>query len=472
MMNMPVEFRMLCGGQLIDTPEHFSVINPATETAVAKAPACSRELLDTAVIAAQQAFSGWKALGWEARSQALLRCSEQLMAKVDTLKLLLTAEQGKPVAAAQFEIETAAWWLSEVAKSPSTEQHIDDFMGQQINVQRVPLGVVGSIAPWNFPVLMAIWKMGPALLTGNTVVLKPSPYTPLTTLYLGELFQPLFPDGVLNIISGGNELGQWMTEHPGIAKISFTGSTATGKKVMSSASRTLKRLTLELGGNDAAIVLADANVDEIAEKLFWAAFSNSGQVCVAAKRIYIHDSIYDQLAARLAEIASLVRVGDGAVDETQMGPVQNRQQYDIVCSILEDCRDSGHRFLSGGQPVDCPGYFISPTLVDNPPEDSLVVQKEAFGPVVPLLRYADIDEVVQCANALNVGLAASVWGTDIQAAQAVAEQLDTGTVWINSAQGILPCAPFAGHKQSGFGVEHGDAGLLEYTLPKAVYTPN
>jgi acyl-CoA reductase-like NAD-dependent aldehyde dehydrogenase len=389
----------------------------------------------------------------------------------DELAALLTAEQGKPLHAALGEIQAAAWWIGVVADQ-SLPVHVSEAVpGSRSVTRHVPLGVVGAIVPWNFPVLLAVWKIGPALLTGNTLVLKPSPFTPLATLRLGEVLRSALPAGVLNIVTGGDALGPWMTRHPGIDKISFTGSTATGRRVMESASANLKRLTLELGGNDAAIVLDDADVDAIAEPLFWACFANSGQVCVAAKRVYVHDAVYDRLSAALKDIAARMPVGDGAAQGTQLGPVQNRAQYERVKGLIADSAAAGHSFLTGGDVAEGKGYFVPITIVDNPPESARVVQEEAFGPVVPLIRYTDIDDAIARANACEYGLGGSVWSTDMARAQAVAARMETGTVWINSAQGLSPYAAFAGHKQSGLGVENGPDGLLEFTAPQSIYEP-
>ena len=389
------------------------------------------------------------------------------------LQALLTAEQGKPLADALFEIHAAAWWIGEVAKLELPVVTSDAMPGQRSVTRRVPLGVVGAIVPWNFPVLLAIWKIGAALLAGNTMVLKPSPLTPLATLRLGELSRPVLPEGVLNIVVGGDALGPWLTAHADIDKISFTGSTATGRRVMAGAAVNLKRLTLELGGNDAAIVLDDADVDAIAEPLFWAAFKNSGQVCVAAKRIYVADAIYDRLALALARVAAGVVIGNGADEGVTLGPVQNRAQFDRVCGLIADCRAQGHRFIAGGVLPDAAqqGFFVTPSLVDNPPEASRVVQEEAFGPIVPLLRYTDLDDAVARANASPYGLAGSVWSSDIDRAAQVAARIDTGTVWINSAQNLTPYAQFGGARQSGLGVEQGLEGLLEYTRPWSLHLP-
>jgi acyl-CoA reductase-like NAD-dependent aldehyde dehydrogenase len=309
-------------------------------------------------------------------------------------------------------------------------------------------------------------KFAPALMAGNTVVLKPSPFTPLTTLKIGELFRDIIPPGVLNVISGSDRLGPWLTEQPGIDKISFTGSTQTGRKVMQSASAELKRITLELGGNDAAIVLADVDVEKVAERLFWAAFRNAGQVCVATKRMYVHEDIYDALADALVAYARAIKVSDGTHSGAQIGPINNRAQYERVLDLIADSKKRGHKFLLGGDVADGPGYFVPITLIDNPPDDSRVVQEEQFGPVLPLLKFRDIDDVVKRANASSYGLGASVWSGSYESALKVGERLEAGVVWINEAHVVHPLASFGGHKQSGIGSEGGVEGLLAYTLTK------
>ncbi|MBB5685904.1 aldehyde dehydrogenase family protein [Sphingobium boeckii] len=466
---MTQSYLMTIDGQAAPTSQTIPVLNPATEQVVAQAPDCSRDQLEAAVTAARRAFPAWKATPYADRQAALRAIAGVLMDNAEELKAILTSEQGKTHGDALGEIQAAAWWIGVVAEQILPETVNDAMPGQRSVTRHVPLGVVGAIVPWNFPVLLAIWKIGPALLAGNTLVLKPSPFTPLSILRLGELLRPILPPGVLNIVCGGDALGPWMTEHPGIDKISFTGSTATGRRVMASAAANLKRLTLELGGNDAAIVLPDADVDAIAEPLFWAAFANSGQVCVAAKRIYVHDSLYDRLSAALAKIAADVKLGDGAEQGTRLGPVQNRAQYERVKGLIKDSQDAGHRFLAGGDVPDEAGYFVPITIVDNPPESARVVQEEAFGPVLPLLRYSDVDDAVARANACEYGLGGSVWSSNHDHAAEIAARLETGTVWINSAQGLTPFAAFAGHKQSGLGVENGLEGLLEFTVPQTIH---
>ena len=469
MTNTP--FMMTIDGRPEATATHIDVINPATETVVATAPDCTSDQIDDAVAAARKAFPSWRDTPFADRQQALRTIAKILADNAEELKALLTAEQGKPHAAALGEIHAAAWWIGVVAETQLPETINDDMPGQRSITRHVPLGVVGAIVPWNFPILLAIWKIGPALLAGNTLVLKPSPLTPLSTLRLGELLRGVLPPGVLNIVCGGDAVGPWLTAHPGIDKISFTGSTATGRRVMASAAANLKRLTLELGGNDAAIVLPDADVVTIAEPLFWAAFTNSGQVCVAAKRIYVHDSLYDELSQALVRIASTVKLGNGADTDSQLGPVQNRAQFDRVTSLIRDSRDAGHRFLAGGDLPEGAGYFVPVTIIDNPPETARVVQEEAFGPVLPLLRYSDVEDAIARANDCEYGLGGSVWSSDIDKAAAVAARMETGTVWINSAQNLTPFAAFAGHKQSGLGVENGLEGFLEFTTPQTIHVP-
>jgi acyl-CoA reductase-like NAD-dependent aldehyde dehydrogenase len=328
--------------------------------------------------------------------------------------------------------------------------------------------VVGIITPWNAPINLAAGPLTSALYTGNTVVLKPSPYTPLSTLRLGELVRDIFPPGVLNVLAGDDDCGQWMTEHPGIDKISFTGSVATGKRVMASAAGNLKRITLELGGNDPAIVLDDVDVQAIAPKLFFAATVNSGQVCMAIKRIYAHASIYAALCAALAAEARKVVLGDGLEAGTQMGPIQNRRQYERVVGILEDTKRRGARILAGGQLPEREGYFIPPTIVADVPEDSRLVQEEQFGPIVPVLEFSDVEDAIRRANDTRYGLSASVWSTNEARAAAIAARLEVGTAWVNQHRATSPLVPFGGAKESGMGRQYSALGLKGYMEPRVV----
>ena len=462
------DFSMTIDGAAATGTETIAVINPATEKVVAHAPDCSREQLDVAVAAARRAFPGWRATPIDERRAAVAKLGEILKTHAEDFARLFTLEQGRPLGGARMEIDYAAWWASAVAKMDVPVTINEDTEQRRSETRHVPVGVVAGIVPWNFPVNLAMWKIAPALLTGNTLVLKPSPFTPLTMLKLAELAREHLPPGVFNVVSGGDRLGPWLTAHPGIDKISFTGSTATGKRVMETASADLKRITLELGGNDAAIVLPDVDVEAVADKLFFSAFYNTGQICIATKRMYIHEDIYDQLSAALATRASAARVGDGLEQGSEFGPIQNRQQFERVKDLIADAKANNLTFLAGGDISDDTGYFVPITLVDNPPEDSRVVQEEAFGPVLPLLKFATVDEAIERANASEYGLGGSVWSSDPEAAVKVAERLETGTVWINESFYVMPWTPFAGRKMSGLGVENGTEGLLEFTTPQTI----
>ena len=466
---MATEYKNLIDGKMVSAGSTLEVLNPATEDVIGLVPACGKDELDQAVAAARRAFKDWRKTSAEERQKVVMGISAAIKENADELFRLLTSEQGKPHAQAQQEIYGAAGLAAAQA-----QLKLDDVINQDDDerlsrTRRVPVGVVGGIVPWNFPVMMAIQKIVPALISGCTIVLKPSPFTPLTTLRIAELIKDVVPAGTVNIITGEDSLGPLITEHPDIDKITFTGSTATGKKIMEGASVDLKRITLELGGNDASIVLPDADVEKVAEQLFWSSFSNAGQICIAAKRIYIHEDIYDELSAAIAEYAKNVTVGDGSQQGTGVGPIQNKKQFDRVCELIEDAKDNGYKFLVGGD-VDPSGtgYYVPITILDNPPEDSRIVAEEQFGPVMPLMKFSTEEEVVERANNSEYGLAGAVWTKDTDKGVAIAEQLETGTVWINEFLHISPMAPFGGHKQSGFGAEYGLEGLKEFTYPQVI----
>ncbi|MEY9968481.1 acyl-CoA reductase-like NAD-dependent aldehyde dehydrogenase [Streptacidiphilus sp. MAP12-16] len=458
-------FTMTIDGRPVAGATEFNVTNPVTGTFLALAPHCSDEQLDQAVAAARAAFPAWAALALEDRRQYLRTMADTIEAHTELLADLVVQEQGKPRPVARAEVAGLAYWLRATADIPLVETVNQDDSERRSITRHVPLGVVAAITPWNYPLGQASFKLGPALLAGNTVILKPSAFTPLANLKLGEVLREVLPPGVLNVITGTGGLGSRVTSHPGFDKISFTGSTTTGRTVMASAAANLARVTLELGGNDAAIVLPDVDVKQVAPQLFWAAFANTGQICLATKRLYIHADIYDALARELAHLVATVTLGDPAQDENvELGPVSNLRQYQTVVDLLNDCRDQGYPFLSGGLPdPDSAGYFIRPTLVDNPPDSARIVREEQFGPVLPLLKYTDTADAVTRANDSEFGLGASVWGADTEAAYAVAQQLQAGTVWVNESMHLHPQVPFGGHKQSGIGVESGQAGVLAFT---------
>jgi len=468
-MDFHSDYVMTIDGKSAPAEATIEVVNPATGKSFASAPDCSKAQLDAAVASAKAAFKSWRRTPIAERQAMVAKAGDLLIAHAEEMARLFTREQGRPVDAAQQEIAGAGAWMKAVSGMTPPVHVSEDSDTQFIETRYVPLGVICAIAPWNFPVSLAMWKVAPALVAGNTMVLKPSPFTPLCTLKIGEIFRDVFPPGVFNVISGGDDLGPMMTSHPGFAKISFTGSSATGKRVMESASKDLKRVTLELGGNDAAIVLPDVDLDAVAQKIFFGAFFNSAQICVATKRLYVHEDVYDGLRDRLAAIASAVKVGDGAEQGTVLGPIQNKRQYERVMDLLNDAKANDLTLIQGSAIPDNGGYFVPVTIVDNPPENSRVVQEEAFGPILPMLKFSQIDDVIDRANDSEYGLAGAVWSADTDKAVEIARRMETGTVWVNQNLNLRPDTPFGGHKHSGFGVENGMEGLLEYMAPQAVY---
>jgi acyl-CoA reductase-like NAD-dependent aldehyde dehydrogenase len=468
-MNFEQNYEMTIDGKGVGSQRTIDVINPATGSVFAQAPACNAEQLDRAVEAARAAFPMWRKTPLSERQATLRAAGEALMGIAEDMTRLFTREQGRPLDGARREIKGAARWFKSIAEMSPPVQVSEDSAKMFVETRYQPLGVVCAIAPWNFPVNLAIWKIAPALLAGNTMVLKPSPFTPLCALKMGELFRGIFPRGVLNVISGDDDLGPLMTRHPGFDKISFTGSTATGKKVLESAASGLKRVTLELGGNDAAIVFPDVDVEKIAVKIFFGAFFNSAQICIATKRLFVHEDIYDELRDRLVALAKSMKIGDGSMEGVVLGPLQNKRQYDRVRQLIADAKANGLILHEGATGPEGNGYFVPVTIVDNPPDDSRVVREEAFGPVLPMLKFSSVDEVVARANASEYGLAGAVWSKNVDQAVEVARRLETGTVWVNHNLELRADTPFAGQKTSGFGVENGMEGLLEYMTPQALY---
>ncbi|WLE64244.1 aldehyde dehydrogenase family protein (plasmid) [Burkholderia plantarii] len=465
--------RMLIGGELIDGSQHAAVIDPATASECAVAPLATHRQLEQAVGAAKVAFRSWASTSIEERRHRLSQFAEVLESNVAELAAILTLEQGRPLALARAEIERAAMLLRTMLTIDIGDEVLRDDDSGRVVLQHRPLGVVGAIAPWNVPIGLAVPKITHALYTGNTIVLKPSPYTPLATLKLAELAKDVFPRGVFNVINGGNDVGALMSSHADVAKITLTGSIATGKRVAASSADTLKRLTLELGGNDAAIVRKDVDLDLVAPALFGAAFVNSGQVCMAIKRLYVHGSIHDELVERMVAIALETSVGGGFTPNMKLGPVQNRAQFDSILSVLKDTKANPHaRVAVGGNALDRPGYFIEPTIVTGLTQGTRLVDEETFGPVLPVMRFEDDEEAIALANAGEYGLCASVWSASVAEAQKVASDLIAGTVWVNRHVGVDPLVPFGGVKESGLGRQFGKEGLLSFTETRALYLPS
>ena len=453
---------MTIGGASATAAARFDVINPATGEPFDAAPECSRAQLDAAMGAATTAFADWRR-DESARREALVTCADAITRHADELAQILTREQGKPLAKAAGELAGAAKWFTYTAKLEMPVEVALDNARVRVEVRRRPHGVVAAITPWNYPVSLAVWKIAPALLAGNTMVLKPSPFTPLATLRMGEILRDVLPAGVLNVVSGGDELGAWMTAHPAVRKISFTGSVATGKLVAAAAAPDLKRVTLELGGNDPALVLEDVDVRRVAKRIFWGAFENCGQVCSAIKRVYVPESLYGPMLTELGDLARNVHVGDGLDVDSQMGPLNNRPQFERVQELVEDAKRVGGKVVAGGQRLGDRGYFYAPTIVGEVRDGVRLVDEEQFGPVLPVVPYADLDDAVEQANATHFGLSGSVWSSDSVKAEEVASRLECGTAWVNQHLNVLPHAPFGGAKWSGIGVENGPWGLLGFT---------
>ncbi|MBL4606925.1 MAG: aldehyde dehydrogenase family protein [Pseudomonadales bacterium] len=448
---------MLINGELCNGEDSFPVVNPATAEVFAHAPECSQKQLESAIEGAAGAFYTWKQ-GIELRRNALKSMAEKIQANSDEIALLLTQEQGKPLDKAKSEVMTASLQIQFAAAAQIPVEVLQDTDQALIKLIHKPYGVVAAITPWNFPISIAFGKVATALIAGNTVILKPSPYTPLSTLKIAEVIKDALPRGVLNIISGSDPLGAKLTEHPLIRKIDFTGSVGTGKRVAAAAAPDLKRFTLELGGNDPAIVLADANPKRIAKALFWGAFSNSGQVCIAVKRVYVHESIKESLTQELAKLAEEATVGNGLDAGVRLGPINNKAQFERVTSLVEDAKSAGARIVTGGQ-ASGEGFCFQNTILTNVDDNARIVKEEQFGPVLPILGFEDINDVVSRANSTHFGLGSSIWTEDLQQAEELAEHIEAGTTWVNQHLALSPLAPFGGTKWSGIGYIGGKWGI-------------
>jgi acyl-CoA reductase-like NAD-dependent aldehyde dehydrogenase len=423
------------------------------------------------VAAARAAQPAWGARADAERIDLLLRAADAVEAAAEPLAQLLSREQGKPLNGpnARFEVGACAAWLRATAATELPVETVVDDEDTHAELRYRPVGVVGAIGPWNWPMMITVWQVAPALRMGNTVVVKPSEYTPLSVLALVDVLNGVLPGDVLTAVAGDREVGARLSSHPDVDKLMFTGSTATGQAIIKSSADTVKRLTLELGGNDAGIVLPDVDPRAIAQDLFWGAFINTGQTCAALKRLYVHSDVYDEVCAALADVARAMPMGRGLDEENVLGPLQNRAQYDIVARLVDAARDAGAKILVGGDPdPDAPGYFYPATIVADVDDDNPLVAEEQFGPALPVVRYDDLDQAVAMANGLDVGLGASVWSSDRDAARAVAARLEAGTVWINSHGGVHPMIPFGGVKKSGYGLEFGVEGLKSVAVPQVI----
>ena len=468
-------FTNIVNGQPRDSDKTCQGINPATEESLWPVPCASHRDVDDAVEAARAAFPSWSRTRFAERAHLLRTFADDLLAQEHGFTELLMRETGKPRDLANRELKSGC----ECVKGATTftlpvETWEDETKSVQLTY--VPAGVVGAICPWNYPVVLSLTKIVAALVTGNCCIVKPSPFTPYSTLKVVEVGQSSFPPGVLQVLGGGEDLGPSLVRHPGIQCISFTGSIVTGKKIMESAARTLKRVTLELGGNDAAIIRQDVNIEDTAPKVVMAAFKNSGQICVATKRVYVHEAIYDRFLEAMTDCTKNLKVGDPFLGDIDLGPIQNRMQYEKVQDLLHDCKANGHRFTTSGEMLSRDrgkgqkGYFVTPAILASPPAKSRAVIEEAFGPILPVMPYSSETDVIRAINDTNTGLGACIWSKDVEAAQRIASHLEVGSVYINS-----PLRPdwrvlFAGRKESGMGGERGLQGLLEFCEPLAIHT--
>lgn len=463
-------------GQPVDSEQHFASHNPATGEVLGYVPVSTRAQVSAAVAAARAAQPEWAARPDEERQALLMQVADVIHAHADELAGWITREQGKPlggigpteVPGARFEVWGCEVWTRVPAGLPMPVEVAFEDETRRDEVHRRPFGVIAAIAPWNWPLLIAIWQIVPSLRAGNTVVIKPSEHTSVGTLELVRLIARVLPPGVLNTVSGAGEVGSWLVDHPDVDKIMFTGSGATGARIAATAAQHLTPVTLELGGNDAAIVLDDADPRAIATGLFWGTFINMGQTCACIKRLYVPESLHDAVVFELQTLALAMPMGDGLQPGIAMGPIQNRMQFDKVSHLVEQARQAGATIVCGGQAPGGPGHFYPLTLVTDLTDGVALVDQEQFGPVLPIIRYRSLDEAIKSANRLDVGLGASVWSPNIGRAHAVAARLQAGTVWINQHGAIHPMVPFGGIKGSGWGVEFGVEGLRAVTRPQVI----
>lgn len=452
--------RLLIDGKLVEGDHLLDVIDPATGDKFASVARASRRQAEAAIEAARKAQPAWDALGWEARGALLHALADAVHLNRQAFIDTMVAEQGKPRREAVGEVHYAIAFIRHFAGLRLPGKHYA-VPGGRVELGHRPLGVVVGISPWNFPLLIPAAKIAPALAAGNTMVMKPAPTTPILSLMLGELAAGILPPGVLNVITDENDLGDMLTAHPLVAKVTFTGSTATGRRIMARAAPTLKRLTLELGGNDAAIVLDDVDVEDTAERIFNAAFFNNGQACLAVKRVYVAVAIYDAFCDSLASLANAAIVGPGNDPCSRLGPLQNRRQFEKAQHFLDVAHRDG-RVIAGGRVIDRPGFFVKPTIVRDIDDTSELVAQEQFCPVLPIVRVANEEEALQRANRSEFGLGGSVWSADAERAKGLARRMQAGTVWVNQHLNFGPEVPLAGAKQSGIGVEWTELGLAEF----------
>lgn len=463
-------FQQLIDGHLVTGASTQFVTNPSTGEPFTQAPVADATQVDAAVAAASRAFPAWSTTTVDERAQVVRSLISQVEERYEEIAQVIALEVGKPISASRTDVDLALMWAKDVVDDQLSLLEptiVRDTAEERIEVHHRPSGVVAAIVPWNFPFFQTMYKVVPALITGNTVVVKPSPTTPLNGMLLAEILAPLIPAGVVNVVGDAGEVGPLLTSHQDVRHVSFTGSTAAGRKVAASGASTLKRIVLELGGNDAAIVMPDADIEKAADGVFTFAFTNSGQVCINIKRIFVPRSLHDEFVQALAKRADAAVVGDALDADTELGPIQNARQFETVKGFLETAKRDG-TIVAGGSVIDRPGYFVQPTVVTQVDADSTLIHEETFGPIRSVIAYDDLDEAVRRVNDTSYGLGNSVWGTDVDRAAQVARRLESGTVWVNNHFALAPDVPFGGQKQSGMGAEFGIDGLLAFTETQVV----
>jgi acyl-CoA reductase-like NAD-dependent aldehyde dehydrogenase len=454
------ELGHLVNGKIVRNGQTFPVVSPATGEVVAQCPDAGLGLLDEAVAAARAAQPGWQALGQEARREIIRSLGAAVMENYAALDELESLEKGVPNAAG--ELYMARIYANHTADTPLPVEVIEDNDERLIQLVRKPVGVVAAISPWNAPLLITAEKVFSALAVGNTVVAKPSPFTPLGTLKMASVWKDLLPPGVLNVLAGGDELGAALVNHPGTNMISFTGSVAAGKSIAEAAGRQMKQVVCELGGNDAAIVLGDVDVKVVAPRLYGAAFQLGGQACAAIKRVYAHRSIYQALVDELAAWAQLAKAAPAA-DGGTFGPLVTRPQFERVSELVSDALAHGAKAAAGGAPVPGNGFYFPPTILTGVGPGVRVVDEEQFGPVLPVIPFDDVEDAIAAANATEFGLCGSVWTADISLGRKLADRLQAGTTWVNNHTEVAPHIPFGGIKNSGLGRAGGRPGIDAYS---------